>query len=316
MFALLVKGNSLYAQHEIKFGENPGGLRAFVYAPAEKKGAAKSRPLVVALHGCSQQYESLATATGWNKLADENDFVMLYPNQERKNNLNNCFNWFKTEDIEGETGEVKSIMNMVAYTIKHYNIDTSQIYVYGVSAGAAMGISLLAVYPSSFKAGAIFAGAPYKVAVNNRQALKAMLSAVEKPANEWGKLVTTDSMPEGYPRLMVVHGTHDKVVHPQNTYELIKQWSYLHQIDTLPDIVTDNYYSPLVKRIAYTNTAGAEKIVFYNISTLGHAIAIDPGAGKKQGGTKGLFAKDIGFFSTYYVAKEFGLINNEDTPDK
>lgn len=43
---------------------------------------------------------------------------------------------------------------------------------------------------------------------------------------------------------------------------------------------------------------------------LGHVIPIDPGEGELQGGAKGTFSKDINFFSTYFIARDFGLITN------
>lgn len=292
---------------EVSFGANPGNLKMFIHSPNGIDSQVK-RPLVIALHGCSQDSKNISVESGWNKLADDNNFIVLYPEQKRSNNMSKCFNWFELDDIAKNAGELQSIINMVDYGIQKYNIDTSQIFVYGLSAGAAMGVSLLAVYPSYFKVGAIFAGAPYKIATNKMQAMNAMIKTKDKTPLEWGSLVSKDTVQQEYPKLIVFHGTKDKVVSIDNSIELIDQWTYLHHIDTTPDNVTTSFKTSDVERIVYSDSLEEEKIVFYRISNLGHAIPIDPGKEEWQGGKSGMFTKKINFFSTYYVAKEFGLI--------
>ena len=298
---------------EIKFDENPGNLSACVFAPYFKKDSAVKKPLVIALHGCSQNQTSFARESGWNKLAADNDFVILYPSQKRQNNMSNCFNWFKSKDITKNSGELQSIVSMIDKVVETYNIDTSRIYVYGVSAGAAMSVCLLAVYPSYFQSGAILAGAPYGIAESSLEATLAMTKTVDKSPKEWAELIPKDSLIQKYPNLIVCHGTKDKIVNIKNSYELIEQWAYIHQIDTIPDDIVINYSANCVKKFIYKDTNNFEKIIFYKISNLGHAIPVNPGEEKLQGGTTGLFSKDIDFFSTYFIAEDFGIIRNNET---
>src|SRR3954466_5043497 len=49
------------------FGSNPGNLRMFKYVPDNLPSAA---PLVVVLHGCTQNARTYATESGWLQLAD------------------------------------------------------------------------------------------------------------------------------------------------------------------------------------------------------------------------------------------------------
>src|ERR1700758_1803401 len=78
------------------FGNNPGNLLFFLHSPKIKK---EKMPLVVALHGCNQDVAILAKQSGWNKLADENSFYVIYPQQRFLNNPSSCFNWFNEKDI-------------------------------------------------------------------------------------------------------------------------------------------------------------------------------------------------------------------------
>ena len=132
----------------------------------------------------------------------------------------------------------------------------------------------------------------------------------EKSAEEWGALVKENNNANTtYPKIITVHGTDDMVVDVKNSYELIDQWSNLHQTDTIPDKTIHSFgNNPIVKRSAYFNKNQKEVIIAYWIEGTGHKLLVDPGNGEKQGGTTGLFAVDKNFFSTYYIAKDFGLL--------
>lgn len=291
------------------FGQNPGNLEMTLYLPEKEKDSVEKMPLVVALHGCSQNSKTMAEQAGWNELADKYHFAVLYPDQKRVNNGSNCFNWFELEDIQPVTGETESIMNMLRYTLVNYEIDSNAVYVYGLSAGAAMSVSLMANYPDLFVAGAIFAGGAYKLATTKGVGLKAMMKVIDKTPQEWGELVNPNHNAIVFPKLIVCHGEKDKTVDIQNSYELIEQWTNLCETDTIPDTVYRQFEGcEVVDKWIYTDSLRAEKVVFYKIKDLGHALPVDPGTGERQGGETGVFAKDIDFFSTYYVAKDFGLI--------
>lgn len=293
----------------VGFGPNPGNLKMFIHVPATLKDTLTQIPLIVALHGCSQNAKTIAKHSGWNKLADEQHFIVLYPQQKRINNPSNCFNWFRSNDIDMEKGESASIKSMIDFTIDSFNIDTTRIYVYGLSAGAAMSVTLMVNYPCAFNSGAIFAGGPYGVASNAFEALKVMANPPNKTPAEWGALITKQHNQECSPKLIVVHGTRDKIVDIQNSLELIDQWTYLHHTDTLPDKTITSFASnPLIERFSYFDSLGNEVIIFYKVLKTGHALPVDPGEDEVQGGTTGMYAVDRDFYSTYYVAKDFGLI--------
>ncbi len=288
---------------------NPGNLN-FYLQTAQKDSLLKSKkPLVVVLHGCSQSAETIALQSGWDQLAADHNFHVLYPQQKIINNPNLCFNWFNSNDISKELGEAASIKNMILHLNDSLNIDKEKIYVYGVSAGAAMAVALMALYPELFKAGASFAGAPFGAANDFIEAFKIMIDGLKKTPEAWAKLVNEEHVNQqvSYPELIVLHGTKDKVVNMQNAYELIKQWSALHYTDTIADEIINNYEgNSNVQKMSYQNQKSV--ITFYKINHLGHALAVDPGNSHKQGGATGLFATDMDFFSTWYVARDFGLV--------
>ncbi len=307
-----------FGQNEIEkikdFGSNPGDLEMYLHRPKTEVDTIKHkvfRPLVVVLHGCNQSVKSIVRETGWNKLADRFDFYVIYPGQNRFNNPSDCFNWFNEKDIKRNSGESGSIKQMIDHMRKNYGIDSSRIFVYGASAGGAMTSVLLATYPGIFNAGAVLAGCPYKMAVGAGEGLSAMLHSKKRSAKEWSDLVRNDNpnYKGNYPRLIVCHGKKDKIVNPKNSYEFIKQWSGLVGTDTIPTQTVRAFADrPDIEKKIYSSADGEEKIFFYEIENLGHVLIVDPGDGPLQGGQTGLFSKDKDFFSTYWIAKDFGLI--------
>src|ERR1035437_4007119 len=123
------------------FGTNPGNLNMYSYAPT---GISSAAPLVVAMHGCTQNAVTFAAQSDWDKLADNHKFYVVYPEQKSANNSNTCFNWFQSGDQDRGQGEVLSIKQMVDYMKAHYTIDTTKIFVTGLSAGACMTNVMLA----------------------------------------------------------------------------------------------------------------------------------------------------------------------------
>ena len=272
------------AQAELKehtqFGKNLGNLKLFIYAP--NTPVLEKVPLVVVLHGCSQNAKRVAEQSGWNELAASNNFVVIYPEQKRSNNTSNCFNWFNKKDIGVNNGESASILEMINYTAQNYTIDSSRIFIYGLSAGAAMTINLLAHSPSTFQAGATFAGGPYGIAESFLSASSAMSNPPSKSPKEWASYVPHA---EYYPRLIIGHGTNDNVVDFQNSQELIKQWTFLHQLDKDDEILAPNFANnPLITRVSYHDSLANERVIFYQIQDTGHALPVDPGPGEAQGG--------------------------------
>ncbi len=75
-----------------EFGSNPGALGGKFYCPHDLPAGA---PLVVVLHGCTQNAAGYDHHSGWSELADKAGFALLYPEQQHSNNPNLCFNWFQ-----------------------------------------------------------------------------------------------------------------------------------------------------------------------------------------------------------------------------
>lgn len=277
--------------------------------------------MVVVLHGCGQGATAAAELTGWNKLADEYGFYVMYPQQHFPNNPQHCFNWFKNNEIERGKGECESIKQMVDYMLKKFKIDAKNVCITGMSAGGAMTTVMIATQPGMFKAAAIFAGGPYKPGSNIFASSGSMVWGVNKTPEEWGDLVwrQNPAFKGKYPRVLIFHGTKDPVVNFRSAHEIVEQWTFLHNADTIPAVIDSAYLGAKdVTRYAYQTKEREEAVVFYKVKDIGHALPIGMGECDNQGGKPGIFATEKSFYSTYYTACEFGLIPdwNVEGPNK
>lgn len=293
----------------VSFGNNPGNLRMFVHANETKD--TNKIPLVLVLHGCSESAKGVSELTGWNKLADLHNFIVVYPQQKLANNPNLCFNWFLEEDINKGSGECESIYEMITYAKKNYKIDSNNIYITGLSAGAAMSTVMASTHPQTFKMVAIFAGGAYKVQSKASESLKAMKGRVDITQEELVKRVKEQNpnYKGNYPTLIVYQGLKDPIVHHRSSKYLIKQWTGLNNCDSIPSKVEFNYKDiEDIKRSEFTNKAGNIVLTFYEINNMGHRLLIKPGDKEDEGGRLGIFGLNKGFHSTYQTAKEFGIL--------
>lgn len=290
------------------FGPNPGNLKMYIHLPPIH---ANAMPLVVVLHGCSQNAGMVAKQTGWNKLADEYGFAVLYAQQKMSNNMGNCFCWYNPGDVDKGKGENASIAAMIDYMRQHFSIDSNRVYITGLSAGAAMAVSMMATHPETFKAGAIFAGAPFKTASSFFSGMLAMEGWILKSPEHWGDLVRTQNpnYKGSYPTMIVYQGKADVVVNKRNGYEIVKQWTNLHGIAATPTIHIKRFAGKkCIEKNVFKNAKQEDVVVYYKVRGLGHALLIDPGKCEQQGGKHKLYTTDKNYHSTYWTAVDFGLI--------
>lgn len=131
----------------------------FTYVSSTTAGGA--RPLVVFLHGCTQNAKDIAIGTRYTELAEKRDFVVVFPEQPVTANGINCWNWFEAAHQSRGAGEPAVIAGITKDAIAATGADASRVYVMGVSAGADMAMILGATYPDLFAGVSGFAGCAY-----------------------------------------------------------------------------------------------------------------------------------------------------------
>jgi len=114
-----------------------------------------------------------------------------------------------------------------------------------------------------------------------------------------------------YPKVAIFQGTSDYTVYPVNAKELMKQWTNVHNTDTIADSVNSAFYgNAKIAMKQYHNVTGTTVVQTYMINTMPHGISVDPGNCFQQGGVTGTYSYDENFYSSFWAAEFFGIINN------
>jgi poly(hydroxyalkanoate) depolymerase family esterase len=285
-------------------GTNPGALTGHVHVPDNRS---ERPPLVVVLHGCTQTAAGYDHGAGWSTLADAHGFVLLFPEQQRGNNANLCFNWFEPGDIARDKGEVASIREMIAQVAAEQNVDPERIFITGLSAGGAMAAVLLAAYPELFAAGAIIAGLPYGFATSVSEALERMRSGPSATDALLAARVRDASGHKGsWPRLSIWHGEADRTVSPVNADALVRQWTALHGLSPVPSRKEEVAGHP---RRVWIGPDGTELIEDHLIAGMGHGTPLAPGDGEDRCGVAGAYMLDVGISSSHAIARFWGILD-------
>ncbi|MCD2517756.1 PHB depolymerase family esterase [Massilia sp. G4R7] len=187
------------------------GTRQYkLYVPSTYEENGIAAPLIVMLHGCTQDPDDFAHGTGMNALAEETGCLVVYPAQSQAANPSRCWNWFNEADQQRGQGEPAIIAGITRAVMETHAVDSRQVYVAGLSAGGAMAIIMGTLYPELYAAVGVHSGLPFASASDLPSALAAMK----------GEFRRSQAPGRSLP-IIVFHGDRDTTVHPANGEELV-----------------------------------------------------------------------------------------------
>jgi poly(hydroxyalkanoate) depolymerase family esterase len=181
--------------------------------------------MIVVLHGCVQTADDIARGTGFNRAAEREGFVLLYPEQPASAHIQRCWNWYLPSQTTRGSGEVALLAEMIDSVARREQVDTRRIALVGMSAGAAMAANLVVAYPDRFAALAMHSGLPAGAASDVGSALRAMGQGAQN-GEALGDAALAAMGPRARPiPVIVLHGALDKVVAPANLAATVAQWT-------------------------------------------------------------------------------------------
>ena len=210
---------------------NHAGVRSYkLYVPTRILNTPP--PLVVMLHGCTQSADDFAAGTQMNRLAEEQGFLVAYPEQATHANSSKCWNWFKTQDQVRDAGEPSLIAGIAREIVSRHGADPRRVFVAGLSAGAAMAVVLGETYPEVFAAVGVHSGLPYGSAHDVLSAMAAMKggrSGLPGLKDLPGVTVAATKKAAQATPIIVFHGDRDHTVQQTNGTEIVRQALDAHQ---------------------------------------------------------------------------------------
>lgn len=226
-------------------GEERGYL---LYVP-ESYDPQTPTALVVSIHGFSDWPAHHARTTHWNDLADEEGFIVVYPQ-----GTGFPRHWRTTGFTEEDPGpDVQFISDLIDSLEVTYNIDPARVYINGFSNGGGM---------------------TYVMACR----MADRIAAIGSVAGAY-TLPVEDCEPSRPVPLIVFHGNADPIVPfeggPSHSFEIpfpaitgwIGQWAERNQCELEQEIPLQGE----VSEITYTQCSQNADVIFYQIEGGGHA---------------------------------------------
>ncbi len=252
---------------------NHAGTRDYkVYIPSSYQG--QTLPLVVMLHGCTQNPDDFAAGTGMNVLAEKHQCFVVYPAQAPAANGSKCWNWFNAADQHRDQGEPSIIAGITRRIIGTYPVDARRVYVAGLSAGGAMAATMGMTYPDLYAAVGVHSGLPYAVAHDLPSALTAMKEGGPTPGRQRDVRVPGAERGSVVVPTIVFHGDRDTKVHPRNGDQVIAQWTTIHARDGAHNVTLQRGQVPdghAYTRAIYHDASGQAILEQWSVHGAGHA---------------------------------------------
>jgi poly(hydroxyalkanoate) depolymerase family esterase len=191
---------------------NQSGSRTYkVFLPSGYSG--QKLPLVVMLHGCTQNPDDFAAGTKMNELAEEQTFIVAYPRQSQSANMQKCWNWFDPNNQRREGAETSIIAGITRQVAEEFNADPARLYVAGLSAGGAAAANMAMTYPDLYAAIGVHSGLACGAARDMGSAFVAMSGRGISEHHPHGTAVPT----------IMFHGDADRTVNSKNGNDVAAQ---------------------------------------------------------------------------------------------
>lgn len=271
-----IPDNAQFLKGTLKSSQGSHDYRLYIpsnYAQAVEEGLRV--PLIVMLHGCTQSPEDFAAGTRMNELAEEHRCLIVYPSQPASANQNRCWNWFNPTDQQQGKGEPAWLAALTQSIIKDYAVDSSRVYIAGLSAGAAMALIMAETYPELYAAVGVHSGLAYRSATDLPSALMAMRqggSSAPKPAGS-SKFVP----------MIVFHGDQDHTVSIRNGGQIVEQAKHRLQAQktnlTIQQHKQCSEQNSRSTQLEICDDKGVSQLEYWKIHGAGHSWAGGSSAG-------------------------------------
>ncbi len=203
-----------------------------LYVP-EGYDASKPSALLVVLHGCHQTHEDIQKIAGFDALADSEQFLVLYPyvTSYQGYRARECWGWWIKAHRTRGRGEVEDIWRIAEKVQEEYSVDSSRLYVCGLSSGGAMAVNCLVAHPDKYAGGASVAGLAYG---ESPSAVKSSAFSIPRyhSVQRLCSVMTRNLAGAAPPNLLIIHSDGDHVVSEKATDNLEQSWKQVTDLES------------------------------------------------------------------------------------
>lgn len=141
--------------------ESGGMTRTYKLYIPDSYDLTQAAPLVLSLHGFSSNAEQQEGYSGWDDIADSENFIVAYPQGTQSPARWNAGPNLLTRGNRAD--DVAFIRDLIAQVTQNYCIDTARIYVNGISNGGGMTNRIACEMADQFAAAGMVAPAVSKI---------------------------------------------------------------------------------------------------------------------------------------------------------
>lgn len=233
--------------------------------------ASRPTPLVVLLHGCTQDAADVARGARVESHADAAGVMVLLPEQPTWGNARTCWNWYDPAHQRRDAGEPGAIAAITREVMATYGADPARVWMAGISAGGAMALIASAAYPELYAAAGVHSAIPLGAATSVPEALAVMQRGAADPARVSGEAMLALMGPRARAvPTIVFHGAADHVVAARNAEQVVAQVAAVHARFGAPGDAREDTSTVGGRAVRRLTRAGGA-IEWWTVEGLGHA---------------------------------------------
>ncbi|MBN8702433.1 MAG: T9SS type A sorting domain-containing protein [Bacteroidetes bacterium] len=259
LLSLLLLSTFIHSQTSLKSFQHTSGTRKyFIHLPANYNTSTQY-PLLLVLHGLTDSIQSHMPYTGFNGIADQENFIVVYP-QALVGSSGTCWN-AGAPLISPNADDVDFLTDLIDTITKNHSVNKARVYMTGFSMGGFMTQRMAKEVSNKIAAVATFASTQFFAFLNTNP---------------------TRPIP-----ISMGHGLTDIVVNPAGNFVLAytslnnswNDWKSSNScigseiIDTLPDLANDG---ARVIRSRLLNCNAGVQMQMLKITNVGHEYLLKP----------------------------------------
>lgn len=207
---------------EIRYGSGVGEYRALVHVPASYRPGTPV-PVVVNIHGCAQTAELQQAGTLFDRIAQREGFIVVYPDfVHQDSHPLVCWRFYLPTEWARGQGDAAGVAGLTRMVMERWSVDPERVYVVGGSSGAFLTSILGATYPDLYAAMGNLAGGPY--ASTFLDAANPVIPALANPALQAQLAFLAMGSHARVVPLLEIHGDADTTIYPVNGANAVQQW--------------------------------------------------------------------------------------------